>query len=124
MKPSIRAKPDHIILHVGTNDLQSNANLSEIAEKIASLPSEMKSNKCEASISAIIIRTDKPDLNKKGIEVNNALKEMCEENNIFLIDHSKKLKTSHLNSSRLYLNRKGDQILDNIFTQHILKTLN
>ena len=108
MKPSIRAKPDHIILHVGTNDLQSNATPSEIAEKITSLASEMKSNKCDVSISAIIIRTDKPDLNKKGIEVNNALKEMCEEKNIFLIDHSKKLKASHLNSSRLHLNRKGD----------------
>ena len=124
MKPSIRAKPDHIILHVGTNDLQSNATPSEIAEKITSLASEMKSNKCDVSISAIIIRTDKPDLNKKGIEVNNALKEMCEEKNIFLIDNSKKLKASHLNSRRLHLNRKGDQILDNIFTQHILKTLN
>ena len=89
IKPSIRAKSDHIILHVGTNDLQSNATPSKIAEKVPSLASEMKSNKCEVSISAIIIRTDKPDLNKKGIEVNNALKEMCEEKNIFLIDHSK-----------------------------------
>ena len=69
-------------------------------------------------------QTDKPDLNKKGIEVNNALKEMCEEKNIFLIDHSKKLKASHLNNSRLHLNRKGDQILGNIFTQHILKIFN
>ena len=124
MKSSIRAKPDHIILHVGTNDLQSNATPSEIAEKTTSLVSEMKSNKCEVSISAIIIRTDKPDLNEKGTEVNNALEEMCEEKNIFLIDHSKKLKASHLSSSRLHLNRKGDQILGNIFTQHILKTLN
>ena len=121
MNPSIRAKPDHIILYVGTNDLQSNATPSEIAEKITSLASEMKSNKCDVSISAMIIRTDKPDLNKKGIEVNNALKKMCEEKNIFLITHSKKLKASHLNSSRLHLNRKGDQILRNIFMQHILK---
>ena len=90
MKPSIRAKLDHIILHGGTNDFQSNATPSEIAEKITSLASEMKSNKCDVSRSAIIIRTGKPDLNKKGIEVNNALKEMCEEKNIFLIDHSKK----------------------------------
>ena len=124
MKPSIRAKSDHIILHVGTNDLQSNATPSEIAEKVTSLAWEMKSNKCDASISAIIIRTDKPDLNKKGNEVNNALKEMCEEKNIFLIDYSKKLKASHLNSSRLHLNRKGDQILGNIFLQHILKIFN
>ena len=104
--------------------MQSNATPSEIAEKITSLASEMKSNKCDVSISAIIIRTDKPDLNKKGIEVNNALKEMCEEKNIFLIDHSKKSKARHLNSSRLHLNRKGDKILGNIFTQHILKIFN
>ena len=85
MKPSIRAKPDHIILHVGTNDLQSNATPREIAEKTTSLVSEMKSNKCEVSISAIIIRTDKPDLNEKGTEVNN-LEEMKKRN---LIDHKK-----------------------------------
>ena len=33
MKPSIRAKRNHFILHVGKNDLNSNRPLDEIAKK-------------------------------------------------------------------------------------------
>ena len=124
MKPSIRAKPDHIIVHVGTNDLCSNASPNEIATNIVKLTTEMKTDKCDVSISGIIIRTDKPDLNRKGLEVNVILKQMCEEKNIFFIDHCKKIKANHLNSSKLYLNRKGDIILNNIFVQHITKICN
>ena len=59
MKPSIRAKPDHVILHVGTNDLNSNATPNEIAANIVGLATEMKTENCDVSISGIIIRIDK-----------------------------------------------------------------
>ena len=62
------------------------------------------------------MRADKPELNKKGSEVNHRLKEMCNRKNFFLIDHSKKIKASHLNSSRLQLNRKGTNILSSSLT--------
>ena len=45
MKPSIRAKPNHFILHVGTNDLNSNRPPDEIATAIIDLASELKSEK-------------------------------------------------------------------------------
>ena len=124
MKPSIRAKPDHAILHIGTNDLNSNARPNEIAANIVNLAAEMKTEKCTVSISGIIIRTDKPELNKKGLEVNIILKELCMEKNIFFIDHCKKIKASHLNSSKVHLNKKRDSILSNIFAQHISKICN
>ena len=82
MKPSVRAKPDHIILHVGTNDLNSNATPNEIASNIVNIATEMKTEKCDVSISAIIIRTDKQDLNEKGLKVNVIVKEMCMEKSI------------------------------------------
>lgn len=124
MKPSIRTQPDHFILHVGTNDLTSNTPSDEIARNIINLASEMKSEKSDVSISTIITRADKPELNKKGIEVNNHLKEMCKEKNIFIIDNSKRIKPNHLNSSKIHLNKKGDKILGNIFTQHLSKVFN
>ena len=119
MKPSTRAKQNHFILHVGTNDLNSNR-----PKAIIDLASELKSEKSGASMSSIIMTADKPELNKKGTEVNHHLKEMCNRKNFYLIDHSKKVKASHLNSSRLYLNRKGANILSSSLTQHISKVFN
>ena len=124
MKPSIRTQPDHFIVHVGTNDLITYTAPVEIAKNIVNLASEMISAKSDISISTIITRTDKPELNKKGTEVNNHLKEMCKEKNIFLIDNTKRIKPNHLNSSKLHLNKRGDKIIGNIFTQHLSKVFN
>ena len=111
MEPSIRAKPNDFILHVSINDLNSNIPPDEIAKVIIDLASELKSEKSGVSISSIIMRSDKPELNKKGSEVNQHLKEMYNRKNFYLMDHSKKIKASYLNSIRLHLNRKGAKIL-------------
>ena len=92
MKPSIRMKPNQFILHVDTNDLNSNRPPDVIAKAIIDLASELKSEKSGVSVSSIIMRADKPELNKKGSEVNHHLKEMCNRKNFYLIDHSKKIK--------------------------------
>ena len=107
-------KPNHFILHVGTNNLSSNRPLDEIAKAIIDLASELKSEKSGVSVSSIIMRADKPELNKKGSEVNHHLKEMCNRKNFYFIDYSKKIKASYLNSGRLYLNRKGANILSRL----------
>ena len=41
------------------------------------------------------------------------------EGNIYLIDHSKTLKTQHLNGSKLHLNRRDDPILQNTFCEFL-----
>ena len=58
MKPWIRAKPNHFILHVRTNDLNSNAPPDEIAKTVIDLASELKSDKSDVSISSVIKRAD------------------------------------------------------------------
>ena len=93
----------------------------EIAKAIIDLTSELKSG---VNISSIIMRADKPELNKKRSEVNHHMKEMCNRKNFYFIDHSKKIKASHLNSSRLHLNRKGANILSCSLTQHISNVFN
>ena len=67
MKPWIRAKPNHFVLHVGTNDLNLSKPPDEIAEAIIDLASELKSEKSDVSISSVITRADKKG-NKKGIK--------------------------------------------------------
>ena len=59
---------------------------------------------------------DNPDLDKKRTEVKKHLKEVCKEMNIFLIDHGKRIKANHLNSSKIHLNRRG--ALSNTFIQY------
>ena len=124
VKPSVRRMPDHFILHVGTNDLVSNIPPNEIASKVVDLAKQLKSENSDVSVSEIILRTDKPDLSKKGKEVNTHLKEMCKEKNIFLLEHSRKIKANHLNNSKLHLNRRGTKVLNNSFMQHIPKVFN
>ena len=105
MKSSFRAKPNHLILHVGTNDLNSNRPPDKIAKTITDLASEL-------------------ELNKKGSKVNHHLKEMCNRKNFFLIGHRKEIKASHLNSSRVHLNRKAANVLSSSLIQHISKFFN
>ena len=123
MKPSIRVKPNHFILHAGTNDLKSYRPPEQIEKAIIDLALELKSEKSGVSTSSVTMRAD-IELNKKGREVNHHLKEMCNRKNFFLIDHGKIIKASHLNSSRLHLNRKGANILRSSLQQHISKVFN
>ena len=97
--------------------MNSNRPPGKISKAIIDLASEMKSEISGVSISSIVMRADKPELDKKRSEVNHYLKEMCNMKNFFLIDHSKKIKASHLNSSRLHLNRKGANILSSSLTR-------
>ena len=43
VKPIIRDKPDHIIFHVGTNDIPSDKDAGDIAKSIADLVMSAKS---------------------------------------------------------------------------------
>ena len=90
MKPSMREKPDHTILRVGTNDLNSDRPSYLTAKSIVDLVITLKINRQNVSISNIIIRND--SFNEKAMEVNGYLKQLCIEKNIFLIDHTKTIK--------------------------------
>ena len=72
MEPSVREKPGHIILLIGTNDLNIDRAPDLIAKSIIGLAISMKSNSQNVSISNIIMRND--NLNEKAMEVNGHLK--------------------------------------------------
>ena len=117
IKPVKRDKPDHIIFHVGTNDIPSHKDAGDISKSILDLTMCAKSPTCDVSISNIITRKDKHQ--HKTQEVNNHLKEMCTNKNINLIDHRKNIKHQHLNKSKLYLTKRGTNILSTTFVREI-----
>ena len=44
VRSTLRENPDHIIIHVGTNDLASNTSAEKVAESIIDLASTLKSD--------------------------------------------------------------------------------
>ena len=61
MKPSMWEKPDHTILHVGTNDLNCYIQFDLTAKSIVDLAMALRSNSQNVSVSNIIMRNDNFD---------------------------------------------------------------
>ena len=120
--PRLREKPDHIVLHVGTNYLVSDRPPDLIAKSIVDIASSMKNENHDVTVSNIIARAD--HFKEKANEVNDYLSKLCMERNIYLIDHSKTFKTQHLNGSELHLNRRGSPILQNTVCKFFSKIFN
>ena len=118
MKPCIKENdPDHLIFHVGTNDVPSNKKAKYIAESIVSLEKEAKASKLDVSISSIILRND--NWNNEVMEVNSYLKDLCESNNIPFISNTTINPKEHLNNSRLHLNPKGSNKFRDNFVRYL-----
>ena len=75
-KPCIKEdKPDHLILHVGTNDLASENNAERIAKPIVDFAKGLVADDRTISVSSIIPRND--NLNREAAEVNSYLERIC-----------------------------------------------
>ena len=53
-------KPDHLIVHVGTNDLNSEVSSKSIAKLIVDLAMSVKTKSNDVSVSNIVLTTDNP----------------------------------------------------------------
>ena len=104
--------PDFIILHHGTNDLNSNSTSEEIADKILNLASSMKTSKNHVFLSGLVIRKDK--LHKKGNEVSKLLKNKCGNRQLAFTDN-KNISLGMLSKSEIHLNEYGTTRLVNKF---------
>ena len=122
IKPTLREKPDHIVLHVGTNDLVSDRPTDLLVKSIVGVASSMKNKNHDVTVSNIVTRAN--HFKEKANEVNDYLSKLCMERNIYLIDHSKTLKTQHLYGSKLHLNRRGAPILQNTLCKFLSKNFN
>ena len=116
VKPTIREfNPNHIILHVGTNELKSSKTASQISRSVIDLALSLKSETNAVTISLIVPRKD--SLNNKAQEVNSRLINTCSERDITFIDHTDTIDTErHLNESKVHLNKSGTkEFAKNVF---------
>ena len=105
VKPTLRdIKPDHTVLHAGTNDLTTENITSQIAKVTTDLATSLKNDGNTVTVSGIVPRPD--ELNNKANEVNRRLVLMCKEKNISLLSHDESIDPSkHLNESKLHLKK-------------------
>ena len=107
IQPILRRKPDHIIFHAGTNNLHRDS-AKEILSKVDKVVKNIKEKLPEVSvsISSIIKRNDKQELNGKIGQVNNLLLNYCEFNNYGFMNNNN-IQDDCLNQRGLHLNPKG-----------------
>ena len=92
---------EHVVIHVGTNDLNSETTPERIARSIADIVRNIKTEHRSVSISGIVLQND--NLNNKALKVNQKLLKMCKEAKFDYINHKNINPSTHLNKSRLYL---------------------
>ena len=109
VEPLLARYPDHIILHVGTNNLSDESMTADrIADNIFQLANKIEEHGIKCTISELITRRD--ENNEKVKLVNKKLEERKSETNIGLVKHDN-IVSNHLNYGGLHLNRRGDGAL-------------
>ena len=118
IKPTLRKKPDVVIVHCGTNDLTSQektiANMQELIRM-----SKAESPDTELVMSSIITRRDKPGLQQKVNELNTEVKIFCRNNQIKIMDNSN-LDVQCLGRRQLHLSKQGN----GLFAHNLLNFMN
>ena len=118
VKPSIRENnPDHIILHVGTNDVLSEKIPQVIAQSIVDLAKTVANDNFQVTVSSIVPRNDQ--WSKKVYEVNKVLLNLCKDKNTPFISHSSIDAKRNLINSKLHLNIKGSRKLQENFVKYL-----
>ena len=118
VKPCIRENnPEYVILHVGTNELNSELTPERIAKSVIDVGKNIQINHTTVSISSIVPRND--NFNNKATEVSKELSKMCKKGRLLFVDHSSINPKAHLNRSKLHLKRHGYEKLGKNFVSFI-----
>ena len=115
LKPLINRKPDHLLIHIGANNLSTDLP-QEIAENIAAL-AKLVTEGIDCSVFEILRRDDY--LSLVGQEVNRILRNILPDN-VKLVSHDS-ISNQHLNRSGIHLNLRGIGALAYNFIQFIKK---
>ena len=116
VKPLLRKKPDNVVLHIGTNDLNTHEPRLA-AEGIVNLALQIEGAAPETNlaISGLIARAD--DKDGKVSSVNKILKKICRQNHWNFIEHN--INQTRLNRGGLHLSKSGSALLAQNFCKHI-----
>lgn len=120
IKPIIRKSPNKVIVHVGTNDLKKDYTPKVIADSIINLTTQIKEDlpNSTVGVSALLVRSDSPNLATKVKQVNFILDNYCHMNKIPFLRNAN-INNSHLNNRGLHLNKLGSLRLQNNFIEFI-----
>ena len=108
---------DHIIVHVGTNEIATRKPASKIANDITKISSEIKNEENSVSISGIIHRGNE-DENFKVKQANDILKSFCSKNDFYFIDNSN--ISPKMLADGLHLDKPGCDILSANFLRNLI----
>ena len=112
IKPELRHKPDVIIIHCGTNDIENEINtVKKIKKLVKEIDKYVKQNLPKVVISSLIKRYHK-DCNGDIAGINEKL--FCNSKGLSFIDNNN-IDRSCLNKGKLHLNRRGSSYLANNF---------
>ena len=118
VQPCMRENnPEHVILHVGTNKVNSELTSERIVKSVIDVGKNIQTNHRTISISGIVPCND--NFNNKATEVNKELSKMCKKEKLLFVDHSNINPQTHLNRSKLDLNRNGYEKLGKNFVSFI-----
>ena len=115
---TVRKKPDLIIIHSGTNDIQNNVNtLQKIREVISSIKEYDTDDNIKIALPSIIHRSDH-DFEDKINETNRKLGNLCKGKGMIFINNSN-IDSTCLNRSKLHLNKSGTSLLIKNFSKAV-----
>ena len=116
VRPSGRKKPDMIIIHTGTNDIQSKVNTLQKVRKVITTMKEIDvNNEIQIAFSSVIHHEDQ-DFEEQIKEINRKLENLCKGKGIKFINNNNN-DGSCLNRSKLHLNNSGTALLVKNFSQ-------
>ena len=118
IKPELPPKPDVIIIHCGTNDIENEINtLKKIKKLVKQIDEYDKQNPPKVVISSLTKRYDK-DFNDDITNINEKLQRFCNGKGLSFIDNNN-IDRSCLNKGKLHLNRRGSSYLANNFKKFV-----
>ena len=112
LKPVVRKEPEHIIIHVGTNDLRS-TGAKRTAESIINLGLQIKEDSPNTSVTASALLTRADDEDRNITSANKLLKQSCRHHKWNFIEHD------NTTSKGLHLSKEGSTLLAQNYIAHI-----
>ena len=117
VRPSASKKPDMIIIHAGTNDIQNKVNTLQNVKKVITAIKEIDvNNEIQIAFSSAI-HCDHQDFKEEIKEINKKVENLCKAKGIKFINNNNNNDGSCLNRSKLHLNKSGTALLVKNFSQ-------
>ena len=118
LPPLVDDKPDAVIIHVGTNDILTNANHEEIARNIIKIGLNSKNHSVnDVVISSVLVKKN-PNLNALIRRVNDLLRDLCSMNGFGYICNDA-ITTEYLWKDGINLQDLGTNILSSNFIKFV-----